>query len=65
MFRIVRSSNFDKDWYNEEFVNLPLMHEEQAGYICSYLNLIVCPVDSEHIYRVVPKDYQLYIGMVA
>lgn len=67
MFRIVRASNFDKDWYNEEFLNIPPVHADAAERICRTLNAYLGYEysNSEHIYKVVAEDYKLHIGMVA
>lgn len=63
MFRIVRKNNFDKDWYDEEFVNLPLMPEHAAKALCLAINVYCRSENSEHTWEVVPKDYKLYIGI--
>lgn len=67
MFRIVRSSNFDKDWYNEEFLNIPPVRADAAERIARTLNVYLGyeSSSSEHIYKIVPEGYQLYIGMIA
>lgn len=63
-FRIVRKSNFDKDWYNEEFAdNSLLMSKELADLRCKHLNASLT-LSSEHYYQVVDSTYKLYIGMV-
>lgn len=63
-FRIVRKSNFDKDWYNEEFAdNGLLMSQELADIRCKHLNESLTLM-SEHYYQVVDSTYKLYIGMV-
>lgn len=62
MARIVQASNFDKDWFNEEFILWP-MPEESCKQIARVINEACCP-NSEYYYKVVDNDYKLYIGMV-
>lgn len=64
MFRIVKSSSFDKDWYNEEFADGEVMLSKDLATIqCKHLNSISDP-NGEHFYKVVPSGYKLHIGMV-
>lgn len=62
MFRIVRASNFDEDWFNEEFILWP-MEEEACRAIVDVLN--ESPDSIEYWYKAVDEDYKLYIGMEA
>lgn len=64
MFRVVRKSNFDIDWYDEEFLNVPPMDQVACEAIVAVLNDRLVHGSSEHIYAVVPEDYKLYIGRV-
>ena len=61
MFRIVRASNFDAHWFNEEFILWP-MREKSCLVIVTILN--DSPDSIEYWYKVVPNDYKLYTGMV-
>ena len=63
MARIVQKSNFDKDWYNEEFILWP-MKEDAAEEICEAMNKHFSHDYSDDFYKIVDDDYQLYIGMV-
>lgn len=61
MARIVQGSNFDLDWFNEEFI-LGIMGREAALEICEVINKYQTSTD-EYWYRVVDNDYKLHIGM--
>lgn len=60
--RIVRSSNFDKDWFNEEFILWP-MEGQACRIIVDQLNENYDSI--EYWYKVVDDDYKLHIGMEA
>lgn len=63
MYRIVRASNFDKDWFDEEFVeNIPLMTDVSAKEVADLLNRWSGP-NSEYCWKVVYVDYKLYKGI--
>lgn len=63
MWRIARTSNFDKDWYDEEFVeNIPALTEGNAKHLASILNSF-SHTNSEHFWRAVPADYKLSKGI--
>lgn len=62
MFRIVRASNFDEGWFNEEFILWP-MKEKSCRTIVDALNESTDSI--EYWYKVVDEDYKLYIGMEA
>lgn len=62
MFRIVRASNFDTDWFNEEFILWP-MKEKSCRTIVDVLN--ESPDSTGYWYKVVGEDYKLRIGMEA
>lgn len=64
MARILIASNHNKDWYNERFLLFPLP-EQCAKEICESLNRHIVSNSSPDYYKVVPDDYQLYIGMEA
>lgn len=61
MARIVRASNFNLDWYNEEFILWP-MPKEAAEEIAAAINKHQHSTDSDY-FKVVDNDYKLYIGM--
>ena len=63
-FKVVRASNFDKEWFNEEFVDSAPLSKKEANNLCEDLNLTYNRLDSEYFWKVVPEDYQLYIGIV-
>lgn len=63
-FRVVRASNFDKDWFNEKFVDSEPLSRQDADKLCEDLNLTYNRLDSEYFWKVVPEGYELYIGMV-
>lgn len=60
MFRIVRASNFDEEWFNEEFI-LWSMEEEACRTIVDVLN----ESSDSHAnwYKTVDEDYKLHIGI--
>ena len=60
MFRIVRASNFDEDWFNEEFILWP-MEEESCRTIVDVLN--GSPDSYANWYKIVDEDYKLHIGI--
>lgn len=60
--RIVKTSNQDKDWYNEEFVNLPPMAELKAILIANTINTCLGDRHPDY-YKVVTATYKLYKGI--
>lgn len=62
MARIVQASNFNLDWFNEEFI-LWSMPIEEATEICEIIIKYECSGTSYYWYKVVEDDYKLYIGM--
>lgn len=57
--RIIRSSNFDREDYDEGFVGLP-MEEDVAKALASDMNRREGDM-SPHHYKVVDLDYQLQV----
>lgn len=62
MARIVQASNFDLDWFNEEFILWPMPYAT-CRVIADAIN--TTNTDNEYWYKVVENDYKLYIGMEA
>jgi len=58
MKRIAVTSNYDSEMFNEEWLNVPPMTEEQALEICQLLNEVF-PQGPKY-YQPKPMDYQLY-----
>lgn len=58
-YRIVETDNYDGDYPNEKFVNLPPMSNEKAEFIASAINRCLC---SSRYWKVVSDDYQLQPG---
>lgn len=61
--RIVKTSNFDKDWFNEEFVceNInPKFLFMVFGSIDNFYN----NGKGEMYFKLCSEDYELYIGMI-
>jgi hypothetical protein len=62
-YRIVKKSNHDLDWYNEEFADGDvLMSKVLADIRCRELNRGLT-ASSRDIYVVEPHPYKLYIGI--
>lgn len=57
--KIVETDNFDSDYPNESFVNLPLMTEDHAEEVCNSINNGF-HVDFPRFWKVVPDDYRLF-----
>lgn len=60
--RIVETCNFDSDYPNEKFVNLPWLTEEDAHDLCTKINELCYGPHALRIWKVVPDDYELKPG---
>lgn len=58
--KIVIASNFDKEMYEEQFLNLPHLTELKAERIIRLLNELCSGPSAEDYYKIVPDDYKLY-----
>ena len=59
-YKIVIASNFDKDWYNETYLNIPLIHDlDEAELLAEKLNKLFTTMYSEDYYKVVDYGYKL------
>lgn len=59
-YKIVIASNFDKDWYNETYLNIPLIHDlDEAEKLAEKLNKLFTTMYSEDYYKVVDYGYKL------
>lgn len=62
-FKIVETDNFDGDYPDEKFVNLPATTKEKAQAIADTINTVHCPMgDSPRWWKVEPEDYVLVPG---
>ena len=59
MPHIVNADNFDGDYPNESFLELPLLHEEQARELVILINKHCSGEHCTRYWKVVPNDYQL------
>jgi hypothetical protein len=57
-WKIVRTSNFDEENYDEKEINLGLMTQEQAYAVARVLNTALSGANHPDYYRIVDKDYQ-------
>lgn len=64
MFKIVNTCNFDTDYPDEEFVNLPRMNEENAKRVAAAINAAFSSISQNYprFWKVVPADYVLKPG---
>lgn len=61
---VVRTSNFDTDWYDEMPVEpLPPMDEQDAKRVADTINAAT-DANTEHFYRAFPSSYTPRKGMV-
>lgn len=59
-YKIVIASNFDKEWYNETFVNIPPIQDlDEAELLAEKLNNLFTTMYSEDYYKVVDYGYKL------
>ncbi len=58
MFRIVETDNYDRDYPDEKFVNLPPMLEKDAVAVAAAINLSF-PGNHPRYWKVVPDNYVL------
>ena len=61
-FNIVETDNFDGDYPDELFVNLPSMDEESCKRIASIVNESTGGTHSSRYWKVVDSDYTLIGG---
>lgn len=59
--RIVETDNFDGDYPNESFLNIPALPEADANKIAAAINTAVGPFFAR-FWKVVPNDYKLQPG---
>lgn len=57
--RIVETDNYDGDYPDEKFVNLPRMNADKANYIADAINKALC---GRRYWKVVDDDYELQPG---
>lgn len=62
MYKIVETDNFDGDYPDEKFVELPAMSQEDAIAITDEINKRLSGDYSSRIWMVVPSDYKLVPG---
>lgn len=59
-YKIVIASNFDKEWYNETYLNIPLIQGlDEAEELAEKLNKLFTTMYSEDYYKVVDNGYKL------
>lgn len=62
-YRIVETDNFNGDYPDEKFVNLPATTEEKANAVCEAINKAHNPHgDGSRYWMVRPWDYKLQPG---
>lgn len=57
--RIVNTCNFDRDYPNESFINLPPLSDETAETIAILINKECSGERASRYWKVVKDDYQL------
>ncbi len=64
LYKIVETCNFDGDYPNESFLNLPPMKERFAKSVAEEINsALISPSGfSPRYWKVVPEDYKLRPG---
>jgi hypothetical protein len=60
--KIVETDNFDGDYPDEKFVNLPLLSQRTAENICETINLECSGDNAPRFWKVVKDDYKLRPG---
>lgn len=60
--RIVETDNFDGDYPDEKFVNLPSLFEDEAEAIAEQINVGLSGPACPRYWKVVADDYQLRPG---
>jgi hypothetical protein len=60
--RIVETDNFDGDYPDEKFVNLPLLTLDAAEKICGLINAICSGENAPRYWKVVNDHYKLRPG---
>lgn len=60
--RIVETDNFDGDYPDEKFVNLPMMTDADTRIICRIINKFCSDDTAPRYWKVVPDDYKLIPG---
>lgn len=60
--KIIETDNFDGDYPDEKFVNLPWMTMESADQICDIINKVLSSNESQRFWRAVRDDYKLVPG---
>ena len=62
-FKIVNTDNFNGDYPNESFLNLPIFHKEaDAKAMADSINKLFSGTYAPRYWKVVPDDYQLQPG---
>lgn len=62
MTRIVETDNFDGDYPDEQFVNLPYGSKEKMEEICEVINKYCSGDTASRFWKVVEDDYKLQLG---
>lgn len=63
LYKIVNTDNFDGDYPDEIFINLPATSRSNAEELAKCLNDIFCSGNySSRYYKVVKSDYELQPG---
>ena len=63
MYRIVETDNFDGDYPDESFVNLPPMNFNDAHRVANAINDALCPRSQcQRYWKVVKVGYELRPG---
>jgi hypothetical protein len=62
LYQIVETDNFDGDYPDEKFVNLPPMNNEQAKRVAAFLNKEFGGDRAPRYWKVVEKGYTLAPG---
>lgn len=60
--KIIETDNFDSDYPDEKFVNLPSLPAEKANAVCDIINEMYSGEQSRRFWQVVKDDYKLVGG---
>jgi len=62
-FQIIETDSHGGDYPDEKFVNLPLMTEAEAVWLCRCINFVHCPrIESPRHWQMVEQGYKLQPG---
>lgn len=62
LYKIVETDNFDGDYPDEKFVNIPATSQIKAQRIAQMINEALSGHGASRFWKVVPTDYELQGG---